>query len=357
MKVLGDRRGIAVLITLTVIALLIMTAMELNRRAGTSVDYTGAVRDRVTLNAMAASGIHAGMALLIKDKNESGDVDSLQEEWADAGVLEEVVQDLGFDDGKLTLVISDELSRIQVNALVTYPEGRSPNEPQWQMWLRFLSYARPPEGLDDDDTSPSAIVDSIKDWIDWGDDDAVTGINGAESDYYQSQTPPYSCPNGPIRHINELLLVKGVSKLAEAIGGADMISQYVTEYGMTDQEGKKYTFPGTININTAEAPVIAAMLPEDEFALAQDIVAYREETSEGQYVHQDLKSKTWYKKVPGLADITIKEALITTQSDFFRIVATPELHNLTMTTVAVVKREKEKKTGKWRCRVLSWRSE
>jgi general secretion pathway protein K len=362
-NLLRDRNGIAVLITLTVLALLVVTAMELNRKAVSSVEYTGAVRNRVILASMASSGIRLGMGLLVKDKNETGEVDSLQEEWADAGILEELVQEFSFEEGAVTLAISDELSRIQINALVAFPEGQASREPQVRMLERLVGYVKAEaDGLDDDDTAPTALSSSIKDWIDRGDNDAISGVSGAESDYYQGQDPPYACPNSPIRHINELLLIKGWQKLVDAVGGISLMAQYMTVHGMTDQDGKKYTFPGRININTAEAPVLAALMPDSEkvvqaFQLAQDLLAYRDETADGQFLHQDLKDVKWYQKAPGLADITIEPELLTTQSDFFRVVATAELHASKLTTTAVVKREKEKKTGKWRCRVLSWTSE
>ena len=66
---------------------------------------------------MASSGVHAAMALLVKDKGESN-FDSLQEDWANPEKIDEILQEIPFDNGKLAVVITDELSKIQVNALV-----------------------------------------------------------------------------------------------------------------------------------------------------------------------------------------------------------------------------------------------
>lgn len=52
------------------------------------------------------------------------------------------------------------------------------------------------------------IADAIRDWID-SDDSART--YGAESEYYESQSPQYSAKNGPLETIDELLLVRGVT--------------------------------------------------------------------------------------------------------------------------------------------------
>jgi general secretion pathway protein K len=59
---------------------------------------------------MASSGIHAAMAMLVKDKMESN-VDSLQEDWANSEKINEILQSFPFEDGKITVKISDELGR------------------------------------------------------------------------------------------------------------------------------------------------------------------------------------------------------------------------------------------------------
>jgi hypothetical protein len=52
------------------------------------------------------------------------------------------------------------------------------------------------------------VADAILDWVDPDDE---TREFGAESDYYQVLDPPYSCRNGLLASIEELLLVRGVT--------------------------------------------------------------------------------------------------------------------------------------------------
>jgi general secretion pathway protein K len=59
-----------------------------------------------------------------------------------------------------------------------------------------------------DATQTGEIVDSI---LDWRDTDDTTLLNGAESDYYLSLSPPYMPKNGPIDDLEELLRIKGVT--------------------------------------------------------------------------------------------------------------------------------------------------
>lgn len=355
MSFLGNNRGIALLVTLSIITILVAVTLEMNRKIRSAVFSAAATRDRMTLLNMASSGIEIGKALLVKDKNDS-DTDSLQEDWAESEKISEILKDIPFEKGTITLSIGDELGKIQINSLVKFPDGHSFNEPQRIMWEQFLSGLMSQnesfEGLE-----PLTIINSVKDWIDSGDDDAITGLNGAESDYYQDLDPPYTCKNGPITHIGELALIRGItSELLKGAGGVSGLSDYITVFGMSQAGDNTFTYEGKININTADLPTLAAILPFGSEPLAQAIYDYRQETSESEYIH-DLSSPTWYKRVPGMGDINIDSNLITTSSDFFRIESVATLNEMKVKIDTVVNREKNQKTGKWTCKVLRWETE
>lgn len=347
-----NKRGMALLITLTVITLLVATTVELNRQARATIFSSAAVRDRYRLAEMVASGVNAAMAMLAEDKKNTT-ADSLQEDWADPEKVNAMLAAIPFEDGKLEVKISDERSRIQVNALVKFPEGREFNEKQRQLWerllrLAFLAYEHPVE------TDPvNTIVNSVKDWLDSGDDDAITGLSGAESDYYRDLDPPIFIRNGPLTHINELLHVKGIT--AELFYGTDELpglSRYLTVGGMTD-EGGDFSFSGKININTAEMPVLMVLLPEENQDLALAISEFRLEKTSDTFNH-DLSGGNWYKQVPGAGDIDLDSSLITNQSDLFRIEAAASLNGVSLAATVIVHRETESQTGLIYCRVLSW---
>jgi len=355
MSFLGNNRGIALLVTLSIITILVAVTLEMNRKIRSAVFSAAATRDRMTLLNMASSGIEIGKALLVKDKNDS-DTDSLQEDWSESEKISEVLKEIPFEKGTITLSIGDELGKIQINSLVKFPDGHSFNEPQRIMWEQFLSGLMSQnesfEGLE-----PLTIINSVKDWIDSGDDDAITGLNGAESDYYQDLDPPYTCKNGPITHIGELALIRGItSELLKGAGGVSGLSDYITVFGMSQAGDNTFTYEGKININTADLPTLAAILPFGSEPLAQAIYDYRQETSESEYIH-DLSSPTWYKRVPGMGDINIDSNLITTSSDFFRIESVATLNEMKVKIDTVVNREKNQKTGKWTCKVLRWETE
>ena len=100
---------------------------------------------------------------------------------------------------------------------------------------------------------------------DAGDDDATTGLSGAESDYYMDLEEAYPAKNKPLTHLGEFTMIKGISQeLFDGAGGVPGIGKYMTIFGMTSTQENRFTFKGTININTADHPVIAAILPVED---------------------------------------------------------------------------------------------
>ncbi len=317
LKIFQGNRGIALLITISVTAILVAAALEYNRRARFAVISTAAVRDHLTMSNMADSGVYAAMALLVKDRSESGS-DSLQEDWANPEKIDEILQEISFEKGKLSVTITDELSKIQVNALVLFPDSRGFNQSQIMLWDRFLRYIGSEEQLKDD-SDPVAIVNSVKDWLDSGDDDATTGLSGAESNYYEDLDPPYAGRNGPIPDLNELLLIKGITpELYYGKGETPGLSHHMTVHGVTLGAGTAFNWPGRININTADLPVLAALLGIENEEMAQSLYDFRQEIAAGKDVH-DFSSTKWYKNIPGFGDIAIDPKLISVSSDVFRI--------------------------------------
>jgi general secretion pathway protein K len=359
MRILSNHRGIALLLTVTVITLLVAASLELNRKVRATVTTTAVNRDRMVLREMAVSGVHGAMALLIKDKMETP-ADSIQEDWANPEKVAALVAEMPFPRGNLTVSITDELGRLQVNALVTDSGGRVFNEAQRQGWERYLRWLLATDETFED-IDPVVIVNSLKDWMDSGDDEAITGLSGAESEYYEDLDPPYAPRNGPVKYLGDLVRVKGITPdLYFGIGETPGLSDHVTIYGVLDPArigDKNNPFQsGKININTAPLPVLVSLMPEGDEAIAQAIFEYRQEMEEDRYVH-DLSGPTWYKDVPGLSEFEIPAELLTTASDIFRIRSGASFQELSETLVVMVRRMQRKKSGKWECRVLSWVSE
>lgn len=101
-------------------------------------------------------------------------------------------QNVPLGNGTISYSITDENSKISIN---TASRG---------VLIKALEFSGVEVGEERD-----IIADSILDWID---KDSNHRINGAESDYYQDQDPPYNSKNGTIESLEELLKVRGMTK-------------------------------------------------------------------------------------------------------------------------------------------------
>ena len=223
----GNCRGVAILVAIGVVAVLLTAGLALNTRIRGSVAGAIQARDQLVRTEMAMAGIHAAMVMLINDRKEN-DTDTLQEDWANPEKVAEMVALIADDDGSIEVQITDERGKIQVNALVKFPESQQFSAAQRFLWERLLDrvFSLFEEAPDSD---PNMIINSMKDWMDDKDDEAITGLSGAESDYYEGLEPPYSCKNGPFDHLGEVALVQGVTpELFYGAGGIAGLSSMLT---------------------------------------------------------------------------------------------------------------------------------
>ncbi|MDX1707305.1 MAG: general secretion pathway protein GspK [Desulfobacterales bacterium] len=352
-KTINNNRGIALLLVISVTTILIAAALEYNRRSRFTVMSSVAARDQLVLSQMASSGIHAAMALLAKDRAESN-MDSLLEDWANPDKVKELLNDILFDEGELTVTISDEMGRIQINALVTFPESRNFNDSQRQILERYLNFLKDETVETPEDSQPPAIINSLKDWLDSGDDDAITGLSGAESAYYQDLSPSYRSRNGPVADIYDLLLVKGITPEI-FYGNPDKpgMIDALTVYGMKPGAGTEFTFSGKININTAPLPVLVALMPSENPELAAAFYALREEMAADKSA-PDFSNPAWYQNIAELSGMSLDANMLTTASDIFRIVSEAKVNDSKLIATAVVERRQNEKSGKWTCQILDW---
>jgi general secretion pathway protein K len=317
-----DNRGIALMLTILIVSLVVALTLQFNTSMRSNLYAAANLSDGIKLGCIARSGFNGALAALYVD-GTSGNVDTLRDEWAHIRAFSAASVSL-FEEGHFLVDVMDLSGRIQVNRLVN-DDGRY-NDAQRDILLRLL---RLPEfGLDAEEAEN--IVDAIKDWID--EDNEVTRF-GAEDSYYLTLEKPYPCKNGPFEFLEELLLVRGVTR--ELFYGTEEshgISRYLSTYG----EGK-------ININTAPALVLRALSDRIDQDLAEEMIAYRMDED------NDLSDVNWYKRVPGMGDITIPANLITFSSTHFEIVSEGIKDTLRRRITGIVERKDEK------LEVLSWK--
>ncbi|MBI9076446.1 MAG: type II secretion system minor pseudopilin GspK [Desulfatibacillum sp.] len=349
-----NQSGVALLMTLAVVALLVAVTVELHHRVRASVFSTEATRTRRQLDWTAQSGIALGMAMLVHDK-KINTLDSTQDDWANQDKIKEMLADFDFPQGKVELEIKDLTGLIQVNALVKSPNGQQFNTAQNELWDRFL---RPIASLYEelDVNATTDIINSMKDWIDSQDDDAITGLNGAETDYYQGLDTPYNAKNNYFNSVSELLRVKGITP--ELFYGSEEIPgiwESITVYGADPAKKNPVEYPGKINMGTAPLGVLRAMMPVGSEDLAESILEYREDREEDYFINP-ITEANWYLNAPGCADLKIDQGILTSISDYFEITCTATFQEIKKVAKVVVLRNKAKNSQDHTCEILAWHS-
>jgi general secretion pathway protein K len=295
-KNLNHSKGFALLLTLLIITLIVTATLQFHASMNSELYAAANLQDGAKLGCIAGSGFHYALAVLYEDAISESPSDSLREDWADWSALSANSATL-FEDGRLEVRIIDHSGRIQINNLVQQggeKQGQY-NEDQKSLLKRFLML----EEFDLDEVTVDDLLDALKDWMD---PDEETEY-GAESSYYLMLERPYACKNRPLDFLEELLLVRGITR--ELFYGTDDkpgISGYLTTRG-----------DGKININTADALVLRALSDDMDEELVGEMLAYREDED------NELNNVSWYDNVPGMSGITIKPSIITTSSSHFEI--------------------------------------
>ena len=231
------QRGIAALTAILVVA--IATVLAVNLLWHTSVDIrrteTLLTQDQARQYNLGAE--EGAKLLLAQDARDSGPggTDSLDEPWAAPQLRQ-------FEAGVLQGQLTDLQGRFDLNSLVTGDKRNPEKAQQYQQLLTLLELERPL-----DSGTAAALTDATIDWIDAN---SYVGPNGAEDDLYTSREPPYRPANFWFVSTSELLAVEGYTPEIYAA-----LERYVTALP-PPTNGQ----PWALNVNTAEAPVLEALL-------------------------------------------------------------------------------------------------
>ena len=321
----GDQSGIALVLTLLTISFLVAVTVQLMITIDRQVTVATAQREQVRLDAMALAGLNLARAALVADLKENKS-DSIHDAWATLtpDKLKAVTGEV-----ETGITVTDLSGRLQVNAL-----GDRTREIYRQVWLRLLLSGRFKVA---DEAEAEALVDALGDWVDQDDEERE---KGAEESFYQSKVPPYSCRNGSVTALEELLLVKGMSpELLYGDGHHGALASVITVMGDD----------GTINLNTAPAPVLEALSPGMNNKLAQLLVDFREDRRNVKM----LVNPTWYRQVKGFpVSMEFDADVLAVASRFFEIRVDAVMHQFRRTGTAVLLREDEQRQI-----LLSWKLE
>jgi general secretion pathway protein K len=235
------QRGVAVVLAMGVVALAAIAAAAIVLSLGTWARHVELNTDHIQARAVLLAGADWARALLADDRRVST-VDHLGEPWA----LK--LPPLTVENGELVGQIEDQQAAFNLNNLVSQGKLDFIQLERFRNLLGIL-------GL------PLDLADTLADWIDA--DSEPQPRNGAEDGYYLASDPPYLAGNRPLSDLSELALVRGFDDNVRT-----RLRPYVTALPA-----------GTaINVNTASAEVLAAVIDGLDLAAARLLVAQRERT-------------------------------------------------------------------------------
>ncbi len=255
-RLTDNRGGVALILVIWVMVILVAIVGEFSYSMRTEISIVKNFKEEEEAYQLALSGIEAAKAEILASSAEPGGMYVNED-----GILvlnaqedEEPERKDKLGKGTFEYTIIDEGGKLNINTA---------SKQQLKHVFRYTGV----EGAELD-----TIVDSI---IDWRDRDNLHMLNGAEEDYYQSLKRPYSCKDGPLDSVEELLLVKGMTP--EILHGSARAVSSETGEGEKSYSGvARYLTvngSGRININTAPEVVLEAVLGPEK---ANNIIVQRE---------------------------------------------------------------------------------
>jgi general secretion pathway protein K len=245
---LGNRKGIALLVTLLILVLVLALAHEVFRIGAQSAQTGAYGRDSIRCILLAEGGTGAARIALRLDARDN-QYDTLDEIWSRAALP------ITLGDGEVSVAIEDEERKIDLNRIML-PNGNAPDDRRLAVFQRLLEIL----AID------RAVADAVVDWLD---NDEDPRVGGAESSYYLGLPNPYRAKNDLFDTVGELRLVRGVT---DEIYGK--LRPFVT-----------VSSSGMVNINTAPKEVLMSLSAGTDLAeggaidakTADEIIEYRKD--------------------------------------------------------------------------------
>ena len=184
---LASQDGVALILVLWVFIFLFVIAFEFSTAAREEGTAAQRFSEDTTGYYLALAGFESGLYEFLNQQSSTGSQtqQNTKEDLFDGEFRE---QKLG--PGMLRVRLIDESGKININRA---------NEDTLRRIFQNLGI---------DAGRADILVDSI---MDWRDADDLHRANGAENDYYQSLTPPYTAKNGALDTVEDLLWIRGMT--------------------------------------------------------------------------------------------------------------------------------------------------
>lgn len=240
---LKSDKGIALLMVIWVLIILMVIVLSFSYMSKTESSLALAFKERTEKKLAAEAGIERGITeIFYRNAYKNQNIIAKEKEaWKTDGTR--YSDKLG--DMSYTVSILDESGKVDINAVS-------------EVILKNLLLNT---GIKDEDAD--TIVDSV---MDWKDPDDLVRLHGAESDYYMSLPAPYKAKNAPFDAVEELLLVKGMTReILYGTSGKKGLIDFLTVNSKN----------ALINVNAAAREVLTA-IPGITPEIADGIISFRE---------------------------------------------------------------------------------
>lgn len=240
-----QQRGVALLTALLITAIIAVIAVNMTSRQQVDIRRSSNILDAGQAYLYALGVESWAQGVLAKDARQSPGLDYLGEGWAT------LLPPTKVEGGKLTGQIEDLQGRFNLNNLVDVTTGQ-PSATDVEIFKRLLTGLGVKQNVD-------LLPDAVIDWID-NNPQLTNFSNDTEDQEYLKRSPPYRTAEAKLASPSELLLIKGFTREVYQV-----IAPYVTALPETT----------TVNINTAPAPVLMAMIGSVNLADGESLVKAR----------------------------------------------------------------------------------
>lgn len=288
------QRGAALIMALLVVALATTLSSMMLWRQDVWLRQVETQRDLAQTRLIVGAGIEWARAVLAYDARTSS-FDHVGEAWAVK------VPPSRVEGGEIGGEMTDEQGKWNLNNLLSGDGTISQKEQEvFRRLLRLLEL-------------PPVLASTLADWLDA---DSEPSPEGAEDAYYLSLSPPYRSANRALSDVDGLLRVRGFDA-----GVVERLRAHVT------------ALPGyhRVNVNTASAMVLAALVPDLSLSEVQQLLVLRKNIPFRDFA--DFRTR-----LPRL-EIAADSAQLDTRSRYFSVQLRARYGRAAITTEAMLDRQ------------------
>jgi general secretion pathway protein K len=302
----NKQRGVALITAMLIAALITVAAVAMASRQTLDMRRTGNMLEADQAYMYALGMEELASQVLSKDKKETGDIDTLGEEWAIP------LPPTTVEGGVISGSLGDLQARFNLNNIID--NEQRPNPDQVRIFQSILQRI----GQSDEELQISPFMANRV--VDWVDNNINTSADGAEDLEYLGADIPYRAGNQFMASPTELGAIMGLSPQA-----VDALIPLVSALPV----------PTPININTAPAELLMTLHEDITETIATTLIEYRKDNP--------FQSKTDFeKKLLDDYNVSVNDNLYDIKSDYFLVSIDASIGRTNLRMYSLLERRNDK---------------